>query len=422
MHPAVIPSILPAMVQVVNEHNHPKKYVTTGCGTKLQIYITVCILLAVFFVSVTIVHTEFLNEHQKHHLKGGSYFCGPKGFQAADDGNASEARFLSSLKLMLYGHPDNREHLETSILFNVSTAVSDSHDLILYRAILIPYDINFPGVIATRTSTHATWVIRFVAYLQGKDFVATFVQHRVSPYSERIGFQLGVRVGGEAQLALREQFWWSNCSSSREGRGLVLSIECPLPHDARSEFETVGKSSTLDATISYISEDLNGKTNPVGKFIMKFEDMPVASSRYFLAICIAPTFGAVDANRWVEYIEYHQRAVGVEHFYVYCYPEADSEIFDYYTKQGLLTRINWTNRARGDNLNKSRNYFEQGLMYNDCLARNKFSTTWLALLDVDEFIQVPPVQGVRDEESLRALLMDALQEQLHYGCIELDMP
>ena len=76
-----------------------------------------------------------------------------------------------------------------------------------------------------------------------------------------------------------------------------------------------------------------------------------------------------------EWIEYH-KLVGVEKFYLYNNGSTDDtvEILSPYVKSGLVELIDFPGEKK------------QIPAYNDCVARHKMDTQWLALIDLDEFI------------------------------------
>ena len=75
-----------------------------------------------------------------------------------------------------------------------------------------------------------------------------------------------------------------------------------------------------------------------------------------------------------EWIEYH-KLVGVEKFYLYNNGSTDDtvEILAPYVKSGLVELIDFPGEKK------------QIPAYNDCVARHKMDTQWLALIDLDEF-------------------------------------
>lgn len=96
------------------------------------------------------------------------------------------------------------------------------------------------------------------------------------------------------------------------------------------------------------------------------------SPEHYLAICvIAKNEGAY----FKEWLDWHI-SQGVEKFYVYDNESSDStkEILNPYIENGLVEYIWFPG------------YRKQLAAYDDCLARHRFDTRWLAFIDMDEFI------------------------------------
>ena len=108
------------------------------------------------------------------------------------------------------------------------------------------------------------------------------------------------------------------------------------------------------------------------------------SADYSLAICTM----FKNEGRWLrEWIEYH-RLVGVEHFYLYDNESTDNsrEVLQPYVEQGLVDVILWKNihehwDPRGGSYD---NY--QIKAFNDCISRTVGTVSWLAVIDVDEYL------------------------------------
>ena len=76
-----------------------------------------------------------------------------------------------------------------------------------------------------------------------------------------------------------------------------------------------------------------------------------------------------------EWIEWHL-AHGVEKFYIYDNESTDDtrDILEPYIKQGVVEYKYWPGRK------------QQLAVYDDCLANHRFSSRWIAFIDLDEFI------------------------------------
>lgn len=101
-----------------------------------------------------------------------------------------------------------------------------------------------------------------------------------------------------------------------------------------------------------------------------------------------------------EFIEYH-KMVGVDKFYIYDNESADDtkEILAPYVRKGIVEYTWWP----GDKM--------QLPAYNDCLARHRFDTKWLAYIDADEFIV--PIETRTVSDFLKSL--PRFVAQLHIG-------
>ena len=77
------------------------------------------------------------------------------------------------------------------------------------------------------------------------------------------------------------------------------------------------------------------------------------------------------------WIAYHRAVIGIEQFYVYINEEMDEPPFHH-------ENVHWI--PFQDTLNKK--FLLQRAMQNDCIARARFQSDWVALHDVDEFFQL----------------------------------
>jgi hypothetical protein len=83
-----------------------------------------------------------------------------------------------------------------------------------------------------------------------------------------------------------------------------------------------------------------------------------------------------------EWIEFH-RLMGVQHFYLYNNNSDDNflEVLDPYISRGIVDLIEWSRPNKED-------YWieDQKRAYNDCIKKCEKQVTWLAIVDIDEFI------------------------------------
>ncbi|MBD5405699.1 glycosyltransferase family 92 protein [bacterium] len=76
-----------------------------------------------------------------------------------------------------------------------------------------------------------------------------------------------------------------------------------------------------------------------------------------------------------EWIEYH-KMLGVEKFYIYDNESTDNtkEVLKSYIADGTVEYTYWEGKA------------QQGITYDDSVAKHKYETKWMAFIDIDEFI------------------------------------
>jgi hypothetical protein len=131
--------------------------------------------------------------------------------------------------------------------------------------------------------------------------------------------------------------------------------------------------------------------------------------RHELAIC------AMFKNEapWLkEWIDYHHRALGVSHFYLYNNDSTDDflTVLQPYLDQGLVDIIDWPSTPEHGIWGVSDFTFipYQLGAFNDCVKRRAMGQAkWLAVIDVDEFLM--PSKG---KKSLYALLDQASQNKI----------
>ena len=114
---------------------------------------------------------------------------------------------------------------------------------------------------------------------------------------------------------------------------------------------------------------------------------PKLKFKHYLSVCaIAKNEGCY----FREWIEFH-RLVGVEKFYIYDNESSDDtkKILEPYIESGLVEYIFWPGER------------QQEPVYDDCAAKHKCDTKWLAIIDLDEFIV--PIETKTIPEFLRKL-------------------
>jgi hypothetical protein len=106
---------------------------------------------------------------------------------------------------------------------------------------------------------------------------------------------------------------------------------------------------------------------------------PTPPKKYALSIC---AIFKDEAPWFKEWIEYHL-LVGVDHFYLYNNDSTDNfrEVLKPYIDDEIVTIIDWPNRSLGGWCYKT-----QATALADGCKRSSQETTWLALIDIDEFL------------------------------------
>lgn len=105
--------------------------------------------------------------------------------------------------------------------------------------------------------------------------------------------------------------------------------------------------------------------------------------RYHISVCAIFQNEALYFKEWIEY----NRLIGVEHFYLFNNDSTDNylEVLQPYIQEGVVEVIDWPS------LHKDGSWMqEQVNAYNYCIKKALGITTWLAIIDLDEFIV--PVQ------------------------------
>lgn len=103
----------------------------------------------------------------------------------------------------------------------------------------------------------------------------------------------------------------------------------------------------------------------------------------YISVC---TFFQNEAPYLKEWIEFH-RLIGVEHFYLFNNDSTDNylDVLQPYISEGIVELMDWPS------LDKKGSWLQdQVKAYNYCIQKSVGVTTWLAIIDVDEFIV--PVQ------------------------------
>ena len=96
------------------------------------------------------------------------------------------------------------------------------------------------------------------------------------------------------------------------------------------------------------------------------------SPTHFLSICAIAKNEGPYFKEWIEWHLNH----GVDNFYIYDNESTDGtkDILEPYIKQGIVNYKYWSG------------YRRQLAAYDDCMENNRFSSRWIAFIDLDEFI------------------------------------
>lgn len=100
------------------------------------------------------------------------------------------------------------------------------------------------------------------------------------------------------------------------------------------------------------------------------------SPEHYLSVCAIAKNEGPYFKEWIEWHLGH----GVDKFYIYDNESTDDtkDILEPYVQRGIVEYIEWPG------------YRRQLAAYDDCIERNRFSSRWIAFVDLDEFIV--PVQ------------------------------
>jgi len=111
-----------------------------------------------------------------------------------------------------------------------------------------------------------------------------------------------------------------------------------------------------------------------------FSSNDLFTSKYYLSMC---AIFKNEAQYLKEWIEFHQLA-GVEHFYLLNNRSTDDyqKVLEPYVKRGIVNLYQWNYT-----LEDFKNWAQmQRTAYNKIIQKHKFDTTWLAIIDIDEFL------------------------------------
>lgn len=124
--------------------------------------------------------------------------------------------------------------------------------------------------------------------------------------------------------------------------------------------------------------------SPIYKFILAIRLRKI-SFKYEVAVCAIFKNEALFMKEWIEY----HLLIGIEHFYLYNNFSNDNykEVLRPYVEKDIVTLIDWPIQGN-DNA--------QDRAYTDCLRRFKNEAHWVAIIDLDEFINLKKCDKIKD--------------------------
>ena len=127
--------------------------------------------------------------------------------------------------------------------------------------------------------------------------------------------------------------------------------------------------------------------------------------RYVVSVCAIFQNEAFYLREWIEY----HRLIGVEHFYLFNNDSTDNylEILTPYISEKIVEVIDWPSR------DKKRSWMKDQIeAYNHCIKKTQNVSSWLALIDLDEFI-------VPVEKSTLVEYLKDFEQRPQIGCIKM---
>lgn len=120
----------------------------------------------------------------------------------------------------------------------------------------------------------------------------------------------------------------------------------------------------------------------VAELLHGLKHRTLSPPRYYLSVCaIAKNEGPY----FREWIDWH-RSQGVEKFYIYDNESTDdtAEVLAPYIAEGIVDYLFWPGQR------------QQIPAYDDCIARHRLESRWMAFIDIDEFVVPTGEVGVLD--------------------------
>jgi hypothetical protein len=265
-------------------------------------------------------------------------------------------------------------------VYVVRCPVPASRDVILDDATMMP----LPGIIASGKSVHDGVPSIYVDLIPVRTPVRRSRKGYALPGVSDGAFD-PQRAWGSAHVLPRIEASgrWENipiCSPPRAGE------ETAWVADPSRQLARMSSSSRLN------SNDVIAAQNRTRHFVVAC----VWASHSFSTRGQADNADSSTSDRLREFLLYHLQIAGFDHVYVYDNSDATSSgnnstlaaVTDAFSRL-LVTRIPWPHRVCNNNPPASANPGERSSQYaaeRSCLARYGPGTTWMATLDVDEYL------------------------------------
>ncbi|HSX10111.1 MAG TPA: glycosyltransferase family 92 protein [Chlamydiales bacterium] len=134
-------------------------------------------------------------------------------------------------------------------------------------------------------------------------------------------------------------------------------------------------------------------------FVCSVFAAPSPPKKYNLSVCALFKNEAPYLREWVEY----HRLIGIDHFYLYNSESLDPfrRVLGPYIRSGIVTLIHWPDWAPADSENEDRSFIWplliQTTAYENAIKWEALEETkWLVILDIDEFLVLPPEYTIQE--------------------------
>lgn len=175
-------------------------------------------------------------------------------------------------------------------------------------------------------------------------------------YNKLVDF-ITLFIFDKEKRALRRKTWKEIKLGDVINKGLAELIAGVIPHKmTRNRWRGIFRFGLIDALRLRNKMKKSGNVKP----------------KHYLSIC---AIAKNEAPYFEEWIEWH-RDLGVEKFYIYDNESTDNikEVLAPYIKSGLVEYTFWPGMK------------QQLMAYDHCLAKHRLDSRWIAVIDLDEFI------------------------------------